>query len=49
MIAYAIHIHYTRSGLDSFLADASRRGKRYGLATHPAAVTSRGNRPGRLS
>lgn len=37
-----MRIHYTRSGLDSFLADAARRGKRYGLATHPAAVTSQG-------
>ncbi len=32
----------TISGLDSFIADPARRGKRYGLATNPAAITRSG-------
>lgn len=37
-----MNIHHTQSGLDVFLSDPKRRGKRYGLATHPAAVTTGG-------
>ncbi len=31
-----------RCGLDHFIADSSRRNKRYGLATNPSAITSTG-------